>query len=767
MTEPFFEQLKTMEPRLLIDAFEALNQLFWLQLSGPQSATYLSGVLRKLTGYSAEMLQSQPLIWLANVLPEDRSHVSELLTHPADKHTHNLNFRLKTASGIVWLKAQHRCLKLDDKRRLNLLLMHDITAEREAESELMSLVQRRQVILDHIGEGVAVVDRGGQLLSLNSAAKRLLGTNEPDSGPESWSEHFGLFQLDNQNTLALDESPLQRALKGELVRNCEVYVRSERVKPTTLLVTATPLRDERGEITGAVSVFRDITALHLAEEKLRQTSDRLRYVFERFSQGFMTLNKDWQVTFFNRAAWEIIGRISPSEVMRRDFWQLFPDTAQTDRVFTKEFNRAVYEQVDVHFSEYLPGMDLWLEINAYPYQNELHLFFQDITEARRHEQLLLLEKEMYADISRSELPLNQSLNHALTRLGQIFPDRCFALLRLSALEDQLALVLAPNLSTDLSHRWELNLTQSQSLWTDWFHARPADLYWEPGSETGPLDPELSLATGKGVRLLPVSFKQGQLIAVLAVFYHQTPWAERGHELRFYERAAALFGNLTEVWLAEWQLRLSTERNDLVSLATNDAIWDWDLQAHTLKWNPAIETLFGYQPGQINNRIDGWYMNIHPEDRDRVMHGIHEHIARGSSRWQDEYRFRHFDGTYSYVLNRGYLLLDAQDEPVRMIGAMQDITQLKQHEQQILAQNQHLLEIAWKQSHEVRRPLANLLGLIEILEVDDSSRKLLQHLRNEAETLDCIIQDIVASSEQVLKSGPTDGHDTTEYNSQSV
>lgn len=759
MADAFIENLKTFEHSLLIDAFEALHQLFWLHLTGPSPAVYLSQELRRLTGLTTEVLQAQPDLWLESVLPADRDLVTRLLGTSCEAEPITQHFRMHTVSGQLWIKGQFRRLRTLNEGQLTIVMMTDITADREAEAELLLLMKRRQVILDHIGEGVAVFDLSGQILSLNAAGQRLMGKDAAGTGPDSWTQHFGLYHPDGNHPLSPEESPLRRALEGEHVRNCEVSVRGSENNPSTLLVTATPLRNEFGEITGAVSVFRDITALHLAEEKLRQTSDRLRYVFERFNQGFMTLNKEWQITFFNRSAWEILDRQSPSEVLRHDIWQLLPDTVRPELVFQREIRRAVSEQVDVHFSEYLPFMDLWLEFNAYPYQNELHLFFQDVTEARRHEQLLQLEKEMFADISRSELNLNQVIEHALLRLGQIFPDRVFALMRLVNLEDQLGLVLAPNMSTALSHRWELHLSQSEAAWDNWFSHNGSDWCWEPGLDCGPLEAILSQDTGRGARLLPVRFKHGQLIAVLAVFYQQTPWAERGHELRFYERSALLIGNLVETWLSEWQLRLSNERYDLVSRATNDAIWDWDLQAHTMTWNPGIESVFGYGAGKINNRIDGWYMNIHPDDRDRVVHGIHEHIARGSSRWQDEYRFKHYDDSYSYVLDRGYLLLDAQDEPVRMIGAMQDISQLKHHEQQILAQNERLLEIAWKQSHEVRRPLANLLGLIDILELDDASNTLLQHLRSEASSLDTIIQDIVASSEHVLRSTPEDNSPT--------
>ena len=83
--------------------------------------------------------------------------------------------------------------------------------------------------------------------------------------------------------------------------------------------------------------------------------------------------------------------------------------------------------------------------------------------------------------------------------------------------------------------------------------------------------------------------------------------------------------------------------------------------------------------------DWWYEKIHPEDRERVVSKIHHHIDEGIEKWQDEYRFVKADGTYKFVLDRGFILLNNEQKPYRMIGAMMDITERKKLEAELAEQ----------------------------------------------------------------------------------
>jgi PAS domain S-box-containing protein len=138
-------------------------------------------------------------------------------------------------------------------------------------------------------------------------------------------------------------------------------------------------------------------------------------------------------------------------------------------------------------------------------------------------------------------------------------------------------------------------------------------------------------------------------------------------------------DITERKRAEREIRESHERFEFVTRATNDAVWDWDLVTNGVCWNEAVCTLFGYARDQVGPDADWWIAQIHPDDRDRVATSIHRVIEGTGQFWSDEYRYRRADGSYADILDRGYVLRDADGKPVRMIGAMQDITYRKRAE----------------------------------------------------------------------------------------
>lgn len=152
-----------------------------------------------------------------------------------------------------------------------------------------------------------------------------------------------------------------------------------------------------------------------------------------------------------------------------------------------------------------------------------------------------------------------------------------------------------------------------------------------------------------------------------------------------EGLAVYFNDVSETRKARETIAANEERFRLLSKATNDAIWDWDLQANTLWWNEGFETLFGYRRNEIPTSLSFWADQIHPDESQRVEDSLHEVIASQGQQWASEYRFRRKDGSYAYVLDRGYVQRDTSGKAFRMIGGMTDITERKQAELQLAEQ----------------------------------------------------------------------------------
>ena len=126
--------------------------------------------------------------------------------------------------------------------------------------------------------------------------------------------------------------------------------------------------------------------------------------------------------------------------------------------------------------------------------------------------------------------------------------------------------------------------------------------------------------------------------------------------------------------AELELKQSKEQLSLAFQATNDAVWDWDLESGNVKLDKGYDALYG----EVHTSLDDawkWRMeHIHTDDRDRVTTSIQSAINSNCTQWQERFRYRHEDGSYVNVVDRAYIMRDDKGKAIRLIGAMLDISQ---------------------------------------------------------------------------------------------
>ncbi len=134
-------------------------------------------------------------------------------------------------------------------------------------------------------------------------------------------------------------------------------------------------------------------------------------------------------------------------------------------------------------------------------------------------------------------------------------------------------------------------------------------------------------------------------------------------------------DITDRKHSQERLRLSEERFRLVAEVTNDILWDWDLITDEHWWSPNARDKFGYDPA-TEPSIAAWRSRLHPRDHHRVLHHLDECLRSGEKAFFDEYQFLLADGSYGVFMDKGQILHDEQGRPVRMIGAMIDMTASK-------------------------------------------------------------------------------------------
>ena len=129
--------------------------------------------------------------------------------------------------------------------------------------------------------------------------------------------------------------------------------------------------------------------------------------------------------------------------------------------------------------------------------------------------------------------------------------------------------------------------------------------------------------------------------------------------------------------ADEALRQSQERFLLAVNGSSTGIWDWDIRTNHVFLSPMWKRMLGYEDFEIKDSVEEWEERLHPDERDRVLTTMRNHLAGSLSEYEMEHRLRHKDGSYRWVLSRGVSLRDTSGRPTRLAGSHVDITKLKE------------------------------------------------------------------------------------------
>jgi PAS domain S-box-containing protein len=136
---------------------------------------------------------------------------------------------------------------------------------------------------------------------------------------------------------------------------------------------------------------------------------------------------------------------------------------------------------------------------------------------------------------------------------------------------------------------------------------------------------------------------------------------------------------------EIALRESQERLQLVLGGSKDGIWDWNLQTDEVFFSPRWKEMRGFYEHEIGNSLDEWSRGIHPDDVSWVMEALQNYFDHKTPFFAAEYRVRHKDGSYIWVLEKGQALWDEAGNVLRMAASETDISDRKLSEQKIRQQ----------------------------------------------------------------------------------
>jgi PAS domain S-box-containing protein len=216
--------------------------------------------------------------------------------------------------------------------------------------------------------------------------------------------------------------------------------------------------------------------------------------------------------------------------------------------------------------------------------------------------------------------------------------------------------------------------------------------------------------------------------------------------------------------AEETIYLTNERYNLVSKATNDSIWDLNIiTGEIARTGDGFKNLFGYDAVPENHHHLHWTKLIHEDDLIRVEQSQAKVFDNPLEfYWEQEFRFRKLNGKYANVYDRGYIIRDAAGNAIRMIGATQDITKIKENEihlgtlnknlqiqsGKLAESNAELEQFAFVASHDLQEPLRMVTSFLKLLEkkyedtIDAPGKKYIHFAVDGANRMRQIILDLL-------------------------
>jgi PAS domain S-box-containing protein len=227
-----------------------------------------------------------------------------------------------------------------------------------------------QGILNNISEGISVADAAGNFIYLNPYAQWIYATGEVSKDPEAWAGRYGLFLPDEKTPLPVEQMPLWSALKGELIRDSDMFLRNASVpQGLHLSITCLPLRDEQERLFGVLALTRNRDKERRSEADKHRSEEKFRQLVETAQEGVWALDSEGVTTYVNHFMAQMLGyRIE--EMIGRSLFAFLDEEAQREATRSLAQRRqGTAEVLDFRFL-HKDGTPVWTNLSASSLLNE-------------------------------------------------------------------------------------------------------------------------------------------------------------------------------------------------------------------------------------------------------------------------------------------------------------------------------------------------------------------------------------------------------------
>jgi PAS domain S-box-containing protein len=530
-----------------------------------------------------------------------------------------------------------------------------------------------------IGDAVITTDKFGKINQMNSIAEKLTGWTEKEAKQEGFETVFNII---DEQTGEITENPIEQLISKEkvvgLAKNTILISKSGEKIP--IADSASPILDEKGNLTGAVLIFRDQTAERESERRLRESKRQLSTLMSNLpGMAYRCKNdKFWTMVFASDGCYPLTGyhrkellhnqKISYSEIINNEFRNYVWDSIQEALKLKNPF-RLTYKITACN------GEEKWVWEQGRGVFNDngdllfLEGFIADITESKRiEEELRISENRLNAALEGAEIGLWEQ--NFLT--GKTFRTEKWASMLGYSLDE---------------------IDSTLDFWKKIIH--PDDL---PEAER--------IASLHESGKIPFSKIQHRLRSKDGSYKWILNWGKitefdnDGKPLK----ASGIHLNIDAIVKVQEALRISEEKYRLIAENTVDCITILDLNLKTTYVSPSVQRLRGFTVEEASTQTLAEVLT--PPSHQKVMKMFAQQLELEKEGKVDLYRSVLFeleeyckDGSTIWVELSASFLRDENLKPVGILTITRDITEKKRSEEERL-EHERMLRITAEETNSV-------------------------------------------------------------------
>lgn len=579
---------------------------------------------------------------------ENRLH-SDSPTIPGESY--ELLKSIYNTDTYLWLKTQNESHKRftvssslmvqEQKELLVLSFAEHQFNEEQQENFLSNAVTLRSLIDSSFGGAAIYVD------------DVIIGANETLCEMSGYAYH----ELMGMNILDLMEPSFRDPMsicsqKGEAYKIECLGLRKDN---TTYDIEIQERRISFGRQYVCYIEFIDISERKKAEERVRISEERLRYVFEATNDALWDWNIESKELFFSKRYYTMLG-FKPNEF----------------EPSIRDWRKALHPEDQVWFNRDIRNF----------FEGEMKTYDAEF-------RLPTKTNEWHWVRGRAKIVERDEQGKPVRLVGSLIDINHRKLMEIKLLErEQTLRSIADNLPSGIIYQLSMD-GDGDNRWFNYVSANVKGIYGLTAKEI--LDDRNKLYDRIVEEDRPMLNKlEQESFEKMESFKTEIRVLDRDDNIRWVSIASAprKLNNGLIIWdgvevditdrkLAEEAVKASEERLRFVFEATNDGIWDWNLDENIIFFSQSAYTMLGYELTDVKLTYEKWVDLLHPDDKEETLDLLHQYITGQVPEYVTEYRLRKKDGEWLWIHARGKIVdYNKEGKAKRIVGTHMDLSAQK-------------------------------------------------------------------------------------------